>query len=64
MAGLSRRSNEDDLRDSFSKFGRIKNIVLKNNFAFIDFEDHEAAVQAVKNMHGRSFVNGEDLIVE
>lgn len=44
MAGLSRRTNEDDLKDSFSKFGRIKNIVLKNNFAFIDFEDHEAAV--------------------
>jgi arginine/serine-rich splicing factor 7 len=61
---LSRRTREEDLKDGFSKFGRIKQIVLKAAYAFIDFEDHESAVQAVKEMNGKPFVNGEELIVE
>lgn len=52
------------MRDAFSKFGKIKDIVLKNHFAFIDFEDHEAAVEAVKEMDGKTFVNQEELVVE
>lgn len=64
IAKLSRRTNESDLRSEFSKFGTIKNIVLKHAYAFIDFEDHEAAGRAIKEMNGKSFVNGEDLVVE
>lgn len=52
------------MKDSFSKFGRIKQVVLKHNYAFIDFEDPESAVAAVREMHGRTFVNGEELVVE
>jgi RNA recognition motif-containing protein len=52
------------LRNEFSKFGHIKNIVLKHAYAFIDFEDHEAASRAVKEMNGKTFVNGEELVVE
>jgi RNA recognition motif-containing protein len=37
---------------------------LKHAYAFIDFEDHEAADRAIKEMNGKSFVNGEDLVVE
>ncbi len=64
VAKLSRRTREEDLKDSFSKFGRIKNITLKQSYAFIDFEDHESAVGAVEGMNGRAFVNGEELVVE
>ena len=52
------------MKDSFSKYGRIKQVVLKAAYAFIDFEDHEAAVAAVREMNGRTFVNGEELVVE
>jgi RNA recognition motif-containing protein len=64
VAKLHRRTREDDLRDAFSKFGKIKNLVLKQSYSFIDYEDHEAAVAAVKEMNGKAFVNGEELVVE
>ena len=40
VAKLHKRTREDDLRDAFSKYGRIKEIVLKHSYAFIDFDDH------------------------
>ena len=52
------------MKDAFSKFGRIKNIILKHSYAFIDFDDHEAADAALKEMNGKTFVNGEELVVE
>ena len=64
IAKLSRNTRESDLRNEFSKFGQIKNIVLKHAYAFIDFEDHDAAERAIKDMNGKSFVNGEELVVE
>jgi arginine/serine-rich splicing factor 7 len=64
IAKLSRKTTESDLKSEFSKFGNIKNIVLKHAYAFIDFEDHESAERAIKEMNGKSFVNGEDLVVE
>lgn len=64
IAKLHKYTRESDLQDAFSKFGKIKQIVLKHAYAFIDFEDHEAAVQAVKEMDGKTFVNGEELVVE
>lgn len=52
------------MREAFAAFGKIKNCVLKHTYAFIDFEDVEAAGKAIKEMNGKSFVNGEELIVE
>jgi RNA recognition motif-containing protein len=37
---------------------------LKHSYAFVDFDDHEAAGRAIKEMNGKSFVNGEELVVE
>ena len=64
IAKLSRNTRESEIRDAFSKYGEIKAIVLKYNYAFVDFEQHEAADQAVREMNGRTFVNGEELVVE
>ena len=58
------RTREDDLREKFSAFGRIKSVVLKKTYAFIDFEESEAAQAAIKGMDGKAFVNGEELTVE
>ena len=43
IRGIPRRIEEDDLRDLFDKFGKIKDISIKNGFAFIDFYDPENA---------------------
>lgn len=64
VAKLHRRTREDDLREAFSKYGRIKDVVLKHSYAFIDYEDHEAADAALREMNGKTFVNGEELVVE
>jgi arginine/serine-rich splicing factor 7 len=64
VARLHRRTREEDLRDAFSRFGRIKQLAVKHAYAFIDYEEHEAAVSAVREMHGKTFVNGEELVVE
>ena len=64
IAKLHRRTREEDLREAFSKFGKLKEVSLKFNYAFIEYEDHESAVAAIKEMDGKTFVNGEELVVE
>ena len=64
VAKLDRRTRESDLKEAFLKFGKIKDIIVKHSYAFINYEDHEAATNAVKDMNGVTFVNGEQLSVE
>lgn len=61
---LHRNTNESDLKEAFSKFGKIKDISMKRGYAFIDFEEPESAEKSVKEMHRKTFVNGEELVVE
>ncbi len=35
VAGFSRRTNRDDLKDLFRKFGKIRDIILKERYAFL-----------------------------
>lgn len=37
---------------------------MRNNYAFIIFENHESAVSAIEEMNGKTFVNNERLTVE
>jgi len=55
IAKLSRRTSERDLSEAFSQYGKIKDIVLKHSYAFIEYEEHQAAVEAVKEMNGKNF---------
>ncbi len=64
VAKLHRNTRESDLKEAFAKFGKIKEIVLKHNYCFICYEDSETAEQAVREMNGKAFVNGEELVVE
>jgi len=52
--------NEDKLREEFTKFGPLKSVKLETKeensnehkgFGFVDFEEHEHAVEAVAKMH-------------
>jgi len=53
VAGFSRRTNEDDLEDSFRKYGKIRDVVIKKGYAFIEFDDYRDAEDAVDDMDGR-----------
>lgn len=64
VAKLSSGTREADLRDGFKLYGEIKNIALKQRFAFITFEKPEQATEAIKKMNGAKFINGEELVVE
>ena len=52
------------MQDKFSEYGKIKQVTLKHAYAFIDYEDHESAVRAIKEMDRKTFINGEELVVE
>ncbi|KAL6063741.1 Protein phosphatase PP2A regulatory subunit B [Balamuthia mandrillaris] len=52
--------SEEDLRRDFEPFGKIQSAVLMKNdkgesrgFAFVNFEDHEAALKAVEELSGK-----------
>lgn len=38
--------------------------MIREHFAFINFEEHESAVAAIKEMDGSTFVHGEILKVQ
>ena len=52
------------MKSEFAKFGKIKELSLKHSYAFIDYDDHESAQKAIEAMNGKTFVNGEELVVE
>ena len=52
--------NEYTLKDTFSKFGHIQDITLKESgYAFISYKHEDDAADAVREMHRRNlFGNG------
>jgi len=64
ISRLERRSGESDVEQAFSKFGKVKSITMKNFYAFVDYETHEAAVLAIAEMNNTTFVNGEPITVQ
>lgn len=60
---LSNFARERDIERFFRNFGRIKEIMLKNGYCFVDFEDHRDADDAVYELNGRELC-GERVIVE
>lgn len=51
---LSSRVREDDLRDEFRRYGRIRDIDFRRHrgFAFIEYSSSSDARSAVKEMDG------------
>ena len=64
IATLKRESGEGDLRREFGRCGPIKKIMIKDHFAFIDFESHESALDAIREFDGKEFIHGEVLKVQ
>lgn len=53
VGGLSHRARERDVEKFFRKYGRIKEISLKNGYCFVEFEDYRDADDAVYECNGK-----------
>ena len=63
VGGLSHKAREDDIEYFFRRYGKLREISLKNGFAFIEFDDYRDAEDACYDLHGREFL-GERVSVE
>ena len=50
IGGINRDVKEDDLRKNFKDFGKIQNIKLKGDYAFITYDNEKDADNSVKEM--------------
>ncbi|KAJ7976236.1 putative Arginine/serine-rich splicing factor [Quillaja saponaria] len=60
---LSSRARSRDLEDLFSRYGRVRDVDMKRDFAFVEFSDPRDADDARYSLNGRDF-DGSRLIVE
>uniref|UniRef100_F1LH40 Serine/arginine-rich splicing factor 4 n=1 Tax=Ascaris suum TaxID=6253 RepID=F1LH40_ASCSU len=60
---LSYRASERDIEHLFRGYGRIRDIVLKNGFGFVEFDDPRDADDAVYELNGKDLC-GERIILE
>ncbi len=71
VGGLSWNTTEDDLRESFSKFGEIEDVKIlfdrdtgkSRGFGFITFNEDESADNAISEMNG-SELDGRTIKVD
>ncbi|TVU21753.1 hypothetical protein EJB05_31410, partial [Eragrostis curvula] len=60
---LNSRTRTRDLEDLFGRYGRVRNVDMKHEFAFVEFSDPRDADDARYNLDGREF-DGSRMIVE
>ncbi|CAH1162801.1 unnamed protein product [Phaedon cochleariae] len=63
VGGLTQRIRERDIEKFFRKFGKIKEISLKNGYAFVEFGSSRDAEDATYELNGRELL-GERITVE
>ncbi|XP_019880352.1 serine-arginine protein 55 [Aethina tumida] len=63
VGGLTYRVRERDIEKFFRKYGRIKEVAMKNGFAFVEFDDYRDADDAVYELNGKELL-GERVSVE
>lgn len=63
VGGLTYRVRERDVEKFFRKYGRIKEVAMKNGYAFVDFDDYRDADDAVYELNGKELL-GERVSVE
>lgn len=50
----SERTSRDELYEIFSKYGTIKEVIMRRSFGFIQFETEESARAAIAGEQGRT----------
>ncbi|XP_020273129.1 serine/arginine-rich splicing factor RS2Z32 isoform X1 [Asparagus officinalis] len=59
---LSSRTRSRDLERLFSRYGRVRDVDMKHDFAFIEFSDPRDADDARYSLNGRDFDGGRLLV--
>ena len=63
IRNLPPKVTEDDLSTLFSKCGKIEEIIIKNNFAFIEYSTVQSSLNAIRNFNDYNF-HGTKILVE
>ena len=63
LGRLSHRAREYDVEDFLKGYGKIRDIMLKNGFGFVEFEDFRDADDAVHDLNGKMLC-GERVVLE
>ena len=63
IRNLPPKLTEDDLNTLFSKCGKIEEIIIKNNFAFIEYSTVQSSLNAIRNFNDYNF-HGTKIVVE
>lgn len=61
VGGLPYGCRERDLERFFKGYGRIRDVLLKNGYGFVEFDDYRDADDAVYEMNGKELL-GERLV--
>jgi len=59
VGGLSYKVRETDIEYFFRKYGKLREISMKNGFAFIEFDDYREADDACYDLNGREFMGSK-----
>ncbi|EIE83678.1 hypothetical protein RO3G_08383 [Rhizopus delemar RA 99-880] len=62
VGNVNRYVREKDIRDLFSRYGRIRDLILRNFYAFVEFDDVRDADDACKELDGYK-LEGDRIIV-
>lgn len=60
---LSHRARESDVERFFRGYGKVRDIMLKNGFGFVEFDDLRDAEDAIHDLNGRDLC-GERVMLE
>ncbi|CAB3404561.1 unnamed protein product [Caenorhabditis bovis] len=60
---LTSRTSERDVEHFFRGYGRIRDIVLKNGFGFVEFDDRRDAYDAIHDLNGKD-LGGDRVILD
>ena len=52
---LPRKVDRRDIEDYFDRIGRIRDVVHKGNYAFVEFADERDARDAISELNGKLF---------
>ncbi|RXG54779.1 Serine-arginine protein 55, partial [Armadillidium vulgare] len=62
VGGLNHRVSERDVERFFRGYGRLRDIIIKNGFGFVEFEDHRDADDAVYELNGKDLMGERFLL--
>ncbi|XP_044754126.1 serine-arginine protein 55 [Coccinella septempunctata] len=63
VGGLPYGTSERDLERFFRGYGRMRDVLIKNGYGFVEFDDHRDADDAVYELNGKKLL-GERVTVE